>query len=182
MGRSVHTGRAMEPTADPNDGSDDRFRDDVEAATARPAAPPGTSPTTHTGGLRKAATVLAWCALPLLLSSALLFTIPVQNPGVQHCGSPAVFLLKATSDRPLIDDDGKPVNGWDRAQLRAADAQRCSKVVARRAVPAGGLLIAFWVVAFWSVLLGWAAGRTRRIEARQARRNQAYEPPTPIDV
>ncbi len=99
----------------------------------------------------RAATPIAAVALVALAASAILFTLPVTNPGVQRCGAPAMFLLKATSNKPLVDAEGKPINGWNTAQLRRADSHRCSKQVADRAVPAGMLLAGFWLLALVSV-------------------------------
>lgn len=168
----------MEPT---DDHSDDPAAESAEAPPS-PLNDPGHAtvvppddPTTGSG-LGKAATVSAWLALPLLVASALLFTLPVDSPGVQQCGSPAVFLLKATSDKPLFDTNGKPLNGWNTKELKRANDRRCSKQVARRAVPAGALLVGFWVVALVAALLGWATRRSLRIRARQELRDVAYEP------
>ena len=174
---NVHTGPAMEPI---NEEADDlpimptattsSPRDDDALP---PDDPPDESPTAT--GVGKAATVLAWLALPLLAASAVLFTLPVDSPGVQQCGSPAVFLLKATSDKPLFDTNGKPLNGWNAKELKRAYERRCSKQVARRAVPAGIALVAFWVVALVAALLGWATRRALRIRINQDLRDAAYE-------
>lgn len=182
---TVHTGPAMEPTDEPSDDpSDDPAAKSADASSPEPNDPGSTAVETPddapTGaGLGKAATVLAWLALPLLVGSALLFTLPVDSPGVQQCGSPAVFLLKATSDKPLFDTSGKPLHGWNTMELKRAYGHRCSRQVARRAVPAGGLLVAFWVVALVAVLLSWATRRSLRIQARQELRDATYESPAP---
>ena len=171
----------MEPTDDLTDGPA------TETAAAPP--PPPNDPTGDGAGssgeppagagLAKVSAVLAWLALPLLVASAVLFLLPVESPGVQRCGSPAVFLLKATADKPLVDTNGKPLNGWNTKELRHAYSNRCSKQVARRAVPAGGLLVGFWFVALAAALLGWATRRSLRIRARQELRDSAYEPTDP---
>lgn len=129
-------------------------------------APPSTPPTKV-----RIATVLAWTALVLLAASAILFTLPVSNPGVQKCGSPGWFLLRATSNAPLFTTEGKPIHGWTEAQLRHADTHRCSTQVANRAVPAGLLLAAFWLVALAALIL-YLIGR------RQLRRRP---PPSSAD-
>jgi hypothetical protein len=108
------------------------------------------------------ARVLAWAALPLLVASVALFLLPVTNPQVQHCGSPAVFLLRATADKSLINDDGTALHGWTQAQLDASWKHRCSVRVAARAVPAGGLLVAFWAVAGGALVTGWIGRRRLR--------------------
>jgi hypothetical protein len=156
----------MEPTDD--------VTDDPVTGPAIDHPEPTDDPPVGTG-LTKASTVLAWLALPLLVASAVLFLLPVSSPGVQHCGSPAVFLLKATSDKPLFDTSGKPLNGWNTKELHRAHDHRCSVLVSHRAVPAGALLVAFWVVALAATLLSWATRRSLRIRFRQAQRNAAYE-------
>ncbi|MBS1847919.1 MAG: hypothetical protein JST73_06530 [Actinobacteria bacterium] len=100
--------------------------------------------------------------LVVLAVSALLFLLPVVNPGVQDCGSPAVFLLHAKGDRPLVDSGGDPINGWGKARLARADAHRCSRQVARRAIPAGGLLVGFWVLVPVAAMIGWSGRRAFR--------------------
>lgn len=114
----------------------------------------------------RTATVLVGIALGALVLSALLFTVPVSNPQVQDCGAPAEFLLRATSDRPLVDADGELINGWDAEtdHDRIAQAQKdpCSKRVARRAVPAGGFLVLFWVLTPAALILGWSGRRALR--------------------
>jgi hypothetical protein len=167
----------MEPT---DDLTDDPATDPAEAPPSGPNEPTNddAAPTDDPpagSGLTRASTVLAWLALPLLVASAVLFLLPVSSPGVQQCGSPAVFLLKATSDKPLVDTSGKPLNGWNTKELRQAYRHRCSVLVARRAVPAGGLLVGFWVVAIAATLLSWATRRSLRIRARQEQRAAAYE-------
>ncbi len=125
------------------------------------------TPRRSTGNARTTtATVLAGVALGALVASALLFLLPVSNPGVQNCGAPAGFLLRATSDRPLVDGDGNLINGWDadedRDRIERAQDGRCSRRVARRAVPAGGFLSAFWVLTPAAVLVGWSGRRALR--------------------
>ncbi len=101
-------------------------------------------------------------ALVALAASTVLFTLPVTNPGVQSCGSPAWFLLQAESDAPLVDPDGQPLNGWDTERIQEADDNRCSVLVAQRAVPAGVLLVVFWALTGTAVVLGWTTRRGLR--------------------
>ena len=110
----------------------------------------------------RTATVLTIHALVALASSVVLFAVPVTNPGVQDCGSPGWFLLQATADRPLVTDDGAALHGWDQARLRQAHQDRCSAQVAARAVPAGVLLVVFWVLALVAVVIGWNGRRGLR--------------------
>lgn len=110
----------------------------------------------------RAATILAVPALLALAASAALFVVPVTNPGVQDCGSPAWFLLRAQTDRPLIESDGTGINGWKTARLQKAHDDRCSVQVARRAVPAGSLLVVFWVLGGFAIVLGWTGRRSLR--------------------
>ena len=148
----------MEPTDDLSDDS-----------PTEPAAVPPPIPSEPTTGaaLGKVSTILAWLALPLVVASTVLFLLPVDRRGVQQCGSPTVFLLKATADKPLVDTSGKPLNGWSTSELKHAYERRCSVLVSRRAVPAGGLLVGFWIVAVIAALLAWATRRSLRIRARQ---------------
>ncbi len=110
----------------------------------------------------RAATVLTVPALLALAASAALFLVPVTNPGVQDCGSPGWFLLQARADRPLVTDGGSPLHGWDQARLRQAHHDRCSAQVSARAVPAGVLLVVFWVLALVAVVIGWSGRRGLR--------------------
>lgn len=135
------------------------------------ATPPAAVPSRRL----RVATILAWLALPVLAASALLFVLPVDNPGVQNCGSPVVYLLKAKPDRPLVNNDGTPINGWSTARLKAADAHRCAVTVPRRAVPAAILLLAFWVIAAVALIIRWVDRATLRACAR----SEDSSPPTP---
>lgn len=108
----------------------------------------------------RVASALMALGLATLVASAVLFTVPVTSPGVQHCGSPAWFLLHAESNRPLVDTEGDAINGWNNTQLRHAYANRCSVQVARRAVPAGILLGGFWIVVLGAFLIGWNGRRS----------------------
>lgn len=125
-----------------------------------------TKPSGPTNARVRTATILSGIALATLAASALLFLLPVTNPGVQSCGAPAVFLLGATSDRPLVDSDGNLINGWDaeadRDRIQAAQDDPCSSRVARRAVPAGVLLAGFWVLTPTAVIIGWSGRRALR--------------------
>jgi hypothetical protein len=127
---------------------------DATATTVRSGRP--------TNRRMRAATVLMVPALVAFVGSAALFLIPVTNPGVQHCGTPAGFLLQAQTDHALVAEDGKPLHGWDTARLRQAQDDRCSVQVADRAVPAAVLLVAFWVLALAAIILGWTGRRALR--------------------
>lgn len=118
----------------------------------------------------RTATVLTIPALLALAASAALFLVPVANPGVQDCGSPAWFLLQARADRPLVTDEGGPLHGWGQARLRQAHQDRCSAQVATRAVPAGALLVVFWVLALVAVVIGWNGRRGLRRTSTADRR------------
>lgn len=115
----------------------------------------------------RTATVLSVPALAALAVSAVLFLVPVTNPDVQDCGSPAVFLLRATSDRPLVEQDGTAINGWTKTRIQKAYDNRCSSRVADRAVPAGVALIVFWILGLVAAAIAWSGRRA----LRRARRN-----------
>ena len=102
----------------------------------------------------------------LLVASLALFTIPVSSAGVQQCGAPGLFLLHGTPDAALYTPAGKPLHGWDLAQLKHAYAHRCSHQVARRAIPAGVLFIGSILVGLIAVTLAWTARRTLRVRLK----------------
>src|SRR5690554_4978157 len=111
---SGHTGSTMD--ADP----------EVRTVTVDPVADPPTDGdeagevTVGPGAARRLriTSALMVVALVALAASTVLFTLPVTNPGVQSCGSPAWFLLQAESDAPLVDPDGQPLNGWDTERIQ----------------------------------------------------------------
>lgn len=131
---------------------------DAETTIDEATTPPATPSPVRNGRTRAASTLMV-AALVSLGVSAVLFAVPVSSPGVQQCGSPAWFLLRAQSDRALVGSDGEPINGWTQAQVRKAYAQRCSVQVARRAVPAAIALAAFWVLVVIALILGWSGRR-----------------------
>ena len=110
----------------------------------------------------RATSVVMVFALAALAISAVLFLLPVSNPQVQSCGSPARFLLGAQPDATMVSADGTPIHGWDRKQIQHAYDNRCSVRVGRRAVPAGILLVSFWVLVVVAVVLGWNGRRSLR--------------------
>lgn len=140
------TGGGVEAAADQNGGGQSAREPSVPRANRR----------------MRAATILMVPALLAFVGSAALFLVPVTNPGVQQCGPPAWFLLQAETNQALVTDDGKPLHGWDDARLRQAHDDRCSVQVADRAVPAGILLVTFWVLALAAVILGWTGRRALR--------------------
>lgn len=131
---------------------------DSETATDEATTLPSTAPRVHNRRTR-AASILMVAALVCLGVSAVLFAVPVSSPGVQQCGSPAWFLLRAQSNRALLDSNGEPINDWTQAQVRKAYTQRCSVQVARRAIPAAMLLAAFWLLVVIALILGWSGRR-----------------------
>lgn len=142
---------------------------DADGGSASDASAPETPPArVAVADSSRVATILAWVSLPLLAASALLFLLPVSNPGVEHCGSPIVSLLQAQPDRPLINADGTAINGWGPKRLEQAQAQSCEHRVAQRAVPAGILLVSFWVVAGVALLLHWVERTRQRARIRAA--------------
>jgi len=166
-----------EPPGDPVSTEDPAV--DGPDATAGPSAPPPPeAPRAEDPGdarlesnrRMRAATVLTIPALLAVAASAALFLLPVTNPGVQDCGSPAWFLLQAHTDRPLVTDEGSPLHGWDKARLRQAHDDRCSAQVADRAVPAGVLLLVFWVLALVAIVVGWTGRRSLRRQSMVDRR------------
>ncbi len=154
---SVHTGSLM----DSDTTQPDEHPEPSEARGDEPI------PTAVPSNFRtKVSTPLGWLALAVIVASAVLFTLPVANPGVQDCGAPAWFLLQAKVDRPLVTTNGKPINGWGKARLEKANAQRCSVRVSQRAVPAGILLAVFWVLALAALILTWSGRRSLRRRLR----------------
>lgn len=146
----------------------------------QPIDDPSTSPPAPAPGRRlRVATILAWLALPVLAASALLFFLPVSSPGVQSCGSPVVYLLKAKPDRSLVNDDGTPINGWSTARLKVAQEQRCAVVVPRRAVPAAILLLAFWLIAAAALIIRWVDRASLRARDRSAGSSSPTPDPPP---
>ncbi len=156
------------PTARGSSGDDDAAVATEAAGIAATDADERTGPgaastaTVRPNRRMRTATVLTIPALLALAASAVLFVVPVTNPGVQDCGSPGWFLLRAQADRPLVTDEGEPLHGWDQARLRQAHHDRCSAQVAARAVPAGVLLVVFWVLALVAVVIGWNGRRGLR--------------------
>lgn len=128
-------------------------------------APPSHSTTTVARPkLGFVATVLASIA-PVLFVVALVYAVvPVENPGVQQCGTPVLFVVRATPDAPLFSDEGKPIHNWNEAQLRRANDQRCSIKAADRMVPAAIAFAAFLVVGTTAVGLSWLTRRAMRRE------------------
>jgi hypothetical protein len=143
--------------------------DEADGGSASDASVPETTPApVAVADSSRVATILAWVSLPLLAASALLFLLPVSNPGVEDCGSPIVSLLQAQPDRPLIDADGTAINGWGPKRLEQAQEQSCEHRVAQRAVPAGILLVSFWLVAGVALLLHWVDRAKQRARIRAA--------------
>lgn len=154
----MHTGRIMDPEPDAPDS---------DPGTAHPTdphapTPDATAETARPNRRMRVATVLMALASVALAVSAVLFLVPVSNPGVQNCGAPAWFLLTAETDRPLVDSEGQAVNGWNEQRLRRAHEERCSVRVADRAVPAGALLGGFWIVGLGALIVGWTGRRSLR--------------------
>ena len=113
-------------------------------------------------------TILAWMLPVLLVASLVVFALPVSSPGVQHCGAPGLFLLHGKTDAALYTPAGKPLHGWDLAELKHAYAHRCSHQVARRAIPAGVLFLGSILVGLIAVTLAWTARRTMRVRLKVA--------------
>lgn len=128
-----------------------------------PAPEPVTStPNAPRNRRMRAAGVVMALSLVALAASAILFSLPVANAGVQDCGAPVTYLLGAKSNAPLVYSDGTAINGWTNARLKKAYESRCSVLVGRRAIPAGLLLSGFWVLALGGVILGWTGRRAVR--------------------
>jgi hypothetical protein len=101
---------------------------------------------------------LAWTAVGLIVVGIVLVAIPVRNPGVQHCGTPFSFLVSGqvnripdATGRVLVDD--RVVTLSPAARRRAFDSP-CSERVARRAIPAGVLVVVGSVMGLTAVAIG----------------------------
>lgn len=131
---------------------------------------------------------LAAAAVAAYVLAAVLLTLPVETPGVQDCGAPGAYLLEGRVDtvpdregRIRVESDapeGFEVVTLDPDVAEAARDDRCRDRVARRAVPAGILLLAATVVGTTAFLLELLLVRPRRRAAlRRARAAEAEAAP-----
>ena len=104
--------------------------------------------------------VFAAIALALILIGAVVLSIPVENPKVQDCGAPVVFVLSGRPD-VLVDPDNPP-DGLTKAEAEAANDQRCQARVAERAVPGGILVAAGLLIGLVAAVVEWLARIARR--------------------
>jgi hypothetical protein len=151
---------ASPPPAEPGPESQPTGQTDAPPeASPRPAAAPAS-----TAGRRliAASTVLAWLAVALFVAALAFLVIPVSNPGVQHCGTPGLFLLHGTQDAALTDPQGNPIHGLSQQQLQHAYDHRCSVRVAARGAWAAGLGAAFVVVGVVALAFALAGHRSAR--------------------
>lgn len=104
--------------------------------------------------------VFAALALALIVAGAIVLSIPVENPKVQDCGAPVVFVLTGRPD--VFVDPTNPPKGMTEAQAEAANADRCQSRVADRAVPGGILVAAGLVIGLLAAIVEWLARIARR--------------------
>lgn len=111
-----------------------------------------------------AGTVLAWTALVLFLLGIGLALTPVQNRvdgrTAQDCGTPAAFVL---SGRQEVQFASGGRAGLNERQAASANRHGCRSLAARRAIPAGALLLGTLLVgsvAFALTLKGRGGGAT----------------------
>ena len=103
-----------------------------------PSAPAPAAP--RRTWLNRLAAVPGWLAVVAMLGSLGLAFVPLSNPGVQTCGSPALFLLDGKVDR-LPDANGRvqdadgTIRTLTKAQQDRAFNHKCSARVADRIVP-----------------------------------------------
>ena len=116
--------------------------------------------------------VFAAIALVLIVVGAIVLAIPVENPKVQDCGTPAAFVLTGRPD--VFVDPTNPPKGLTEAQARSANENRCQERVAARAVPGGILLAIGLVIGVVAAIVEWVARVARRRDALVA-----YAPPGP---
>lgn len=94
-----------------------------------------------------AGTVLAWTALVVFVVGLGLALAPVQNRvdgrTAQDCGTPAAFVLSGRQE-VRFGSGGK--TGLTSRQAASANRHGCRSLVARRAIPAGGFLLATLLV------------------------------------
>lgn len=120
--------------------------------------------------------VIGWTAVALILAAVVVVLVPVDNPGVQSCGTPAAFALDGRPD--VYPDAGGKVRRSDgsidtltKAEIDRAYDQPCTDRVGARLVPAGIALVAgtlLGVVALGSSMVSWW---------RRAARAVAHRPP-----
>ena len=104
--------------------------------------------------------IAAALTLVLFAAGAVLFLLPVTNPGVQRCGVPAKYLLDGRVDTLL--DPAQPPKGFTKAQAQAADDHRCRTRVADRAVPGALLLTGGVGLGLVAAVAEWIARSARR--------------------
>jgi len=122
---------------------------------------------------------LAAVAVALYAVAAVLFALPVESP-IQDCGAPGAYLLSGRIDL-VPDARGRVFVDGELVALEAnvADAVRrssCGDRVAARAVPAGALLVAGFVIGVTALLIEMVSlirHRPRRLVAPGP-----VEPPT----
>ncbi len=87
-----------------------------------------------------------------------LLAVPVQNPGVQDCGAPAVFSVTGrTNSRLPIGEDG--TSAGDLSALRAQTP--CSELVAQRLTWGSWAIVSFFALALTGAVLGLTDDRLK---------------------
>jgi hypothetical protein len=124
--------------------------------------------------------VLGWIAVGAITLGVVIALMPVRNPGVQQCGAPLTYLTSGELDRlpdatGRVLRDGKVVTLDPAARKRAVETP-CSERVARRAIPAGMLVVVGSVMGLTAVTIG-IVGAWRRAAARVAADYQEVEAP-----
>jgi uncharacterized membrane protein YbhN (UPF0104 family) len=120
--------------------------------------------------------VLLVLALLALAASVVFGFVPVDNPGVQSCGSPFVFSWRVTND-VILPGDGSPSAPPDVDQLRAQAP--CHQRVDRRLILAGLAFAASVALGLLGAILGLIDDRNRY---RAAPRFESYLRERPPDA
>lgn len=148
------------------------------------------SPTLEPTIAGRVARGLAAASIAAYLVAAVLFTLPVETPGVQDCGAPAAYLVDGRVDtipdpegRVRVEDadapDGFEVVTLDPEVAETAREEPCQERVASRAVPAGILVVVATVVGLAAFLLELLLVRPRRRAALRRELARQVAVPTP---
>jgi hypothetical protein len=122
-----------------------------------------------TGPVYKLIGILGWVGIALIVLGVVVSLVPVDNPGVQACGAPVAYLVSGELDR-IPDADGRVERNGEVVTLDAAARKRavdtpCSERIARRAIPAGVLVVVGSILGLTAVIIG-IVGAWRRASAR----------------
>ena len=132
-----------------------------------------------TATARRVSGTLAWVAIGCIALGFLIAVIPVDNPGVQHCGAPIDFLVGGDFDR-LPDAEGRIERGGkvvtlDQDARRRAVEHPCSERVERRAIPAGILVVGGSLVGMAAMAVALMAAWRRAATRAQQQTETEFE-------